>query len=165
MVGAADHVKILDFGVAKLVDSGVLDPEAPTRMLTEAGRILGTIAYMPPEQLQGRPTDLRSDIFSLGVMLYEMATGRRPFAGDTSADLAAAILRDRPRSVTEVREDLPRPLGRILARCLEKEPGRRYPSALDLRPRPRGPRAHGRREEGPGARFPSRYCPSYRSRT
>ena len=81
----------------------------------------------------GEVVDSRSDIFSLGVLLYEMTTGRRPFRGDTSAELMSSILRDTPPPVTEVRNELPDHLGRILKRCLEKDPNRRCQSALDLK--------------------------------
>ena len=135
MVTPEDRVKILDFGLARLrprseTGSGGAETTAP---LTETGRVMGTVPYMAPEQLQGESADHRSDIFSLGVILYEMTTGRRPFRADTSVGLISSILRDRPESVTEIRSDLPRHLGRIIRRCLEKDPRRRYQSVLDVR--------------------------------
>jgi non-specific serine/threonine protein kinase len=129
--------KILDFGLAKLhEDSNASEDEptaAPSSDLTEAGAVLGTLPYMSPEQVQGRPADHRSDIFSLGAILYELATGERPFRGDTSADLISCILRDQPRELTELRADAPDHLRRIVRRCLDKDPGRRFQSARDLR--------------------------------
>ena len=88
---------------------------------------------MSPEQAEGKPVDHRSDIFSLGTILYEMATGKRPFQGDTSMSTIGAILKDEPSSVTEINPALPRHAGRILRRCLAKDPDRRYQTALDLR--------------------------------
>ncbi len=135
MVGPEGRVKILDFGLAKLrgADADGISPDIATATLTQEGLILGTVPYMSPEQLQGKPADHRSDVFSLGIMLYEMATGRRPFQGETSVDLISAILRDTPRPVTEVKVDLPHDLGRIIRRCLEKDAGRRYQSVQDIR--------------------------------
>jgi non-specific serine/threonine protein kinase len=130
-------VKVLDFGLAKLAappDGNVEGNEMATRTAaTGDGRILGTFPYMSPEQVAGRAVDPRSDIFSLGIILYEMATGKRPFAGESTAELASSILRDRPASLSDFRPDLPGHLGWILRRCLEKDPRRRYQSALDIR--------------------------------
>ena len=94
--------------------------------------MVGTPAYMSPEQIAGRDLDPRADIFSLGVMLYEMATGVRPFQGDSSAELASAILRDTPRVVTDVRSGLPEGLARIIRRCLEKDPQNRIQTSRDV---------------------------------
>ena len=105
-------------------------PAAPA---TGEGRILGTAAYMSPEQAEGKPVDSRSDLFSLGVMLYEMATGQRPFTGDTSISIISSIVKDTPRPITELNPSLPRDLGRIVRRALAKDPERRYQSAKDLR--------------------------------
>jgi serine/threonine protein kinase/Tfp pilus assembly protein PilF len=135
MITVDGRVKILDFGLAKLQpDSGAPEePEMATLALTREGMVMGTVPYMSPEQVQGRPVDHRADIFSLGVLLYEMATGTRPFKGETSADLISSILRDAPQAVTEVNVDLPNHLGRVVNRCLEKDLQRRYQTALDVK--------------------------------
>jgi serine/threonine-protein kinase len=134
------RVKVLDFGLAKLVATAAEDPDSVdtseltlSQPLTGEGRVAGTVPYMSPEQLEGRPLDHRTDIFSLGIILYKMATGQRPFQGVSSPSVMSAILRDNPRSVTDVRNELPVPLARIIERCLEKEPRRRYQSAADVR--------------------------------
>ncbi len=129
------RVKVLDFGLAKL-RADMTDSRAsrmPTEAITEEGRVLGTLTYMSPEQVKGQPADERSDIFSAGVMLYEMASGIRPFRGDTHADISSSIIRDTPAAVTDLNRDIPADLGRIIGRCLEKNRRRRYQSALDLR--------------------------------
>ena len=134
MVTANDRVKVLDFGLAKLREANsVTAATLPTRELTGEGKIVGTVAYMSPEQAEGKPVDERSDIFSLGVTLYEMATGERPFTGQTSASILSSILRDTPRPLTDVNPALPRDLAVIVRRCLTKDPDRRYQSAKDLR--------------------------------
>jgi serine/threonine protein kinase/Tol biopolymer transport system component len=134
MVTTQDRVKVLDFGLAKLREPTALDAAAlTTRGLTGEGTIVGTVAYMSPEQAEGRNVDERSDIFSFGVMLYEMATGERPFKGDTNVSMLSSILRDTPRSLTDVNPALPRDLALIVRRCLAKDPDRRYQSAKDLR--------------------------------
>ncbi len=136
MVASDGRVKVLDFGLAKLkeivvpADGG---SQATAAATTGEGRILGTVAYMSPEQAEGRPLDQRSDVFSLGIVLYEMATGQRPFKGDTSVSVLSAILKDTPGSVTDLRPDLPRDLARILKRALTKDPEHRYQTAKDLR--------------------------------
>ena len=135
MIGADGGVKILDFGLAKLAleSEAAVDTELPTEPLTDEGKVLGTIPYMSPEQLAGETIDTRTDIFSLGVVLYEMATGQRPFKGDKSVSVISSIMRDTPEDVDALRQDLPHHLGRIVAHCLEKDREQRYQSAKDVR--------------------------------
>ena len=135
MVNREGRVKVLDFGLAKvqgLVTDSPLS-EFPTRSMTEEGRILGTVKYMSPEQAEGKPVDHRTDVFSLGIVFYEMLTGRHPFPGDSAAATLSAILKDTPQSVAELNSDVPRDLGRVVKRCLSKDRWRRYQSCLDLR--------------------------------
>ena len=137
MVTPSGQVKVLDFGLAKLREVDATGPSDATALattgLTGQGRIVGTVAYMSPEQAEGKPVDSRSDIFSLGVMLHQMATGEQPFRGDTPVSVISAILKDTPSAITELKPALPGGLARIVKRCLAKEPDRRYQTALDLR--------------------------------
>ena len=135
MITPDRRVKVLDFGLAKLAESeqAAMGVTVPAADLTGAGRIMGTTAYMSPEQAEGKAVDPRSDVFSLGVMVYEMAIGERPFKGDTQVSILSAILKDHPPSVTDLKHDLPRDLGRIVRRCLAKDPEDRYQTAKDLR--------------------------------
>ena len=147
------HIKVLDFGLAKFTDRAEAETERVTATLrltqptphsrdmevralttrTQPGAVTGTLPYMSPEQLQSRRVDHRSDIFSLGVLLYEMTTAERPFRGETAAELLGAILYDSPKPVTELRPELPPALEKILDRCLAKEADQRYTSMLEVR--------------------------------
>ena len=141
MVNKEGRVKVLDFGLAKLTQDDAPEgaegdlTQIPTRIatLTGEGMVMGTAPYMSPEQIEGRAMNHRTDIFSLGVLLYELATGRRPFNSDNSAGLVSSILRDTPSSVTDINPGLPRHLARIVQHCLEKDPEARYQSAKDVR--------------------------------
>ncbi|MEP6992985.1 MAG: protein kinase [Acidobacteriota bacterium] len=127
-------VKILDFGLARPAAMVSEDQTAtPTEsMQTAAGVILGTVGYMSPEQVAGQPADARTDIFSLGCVLYEMLTGRRAFAGASPGQTMAAILRDQPPEISASGAQAPEGLDRIVTRCLEKSPSERFQSARDL---------------------------------
>jgi serine/threonine protein kinase len=129
--------KVLDFGVARL-RPGAAGTDAPSEVatlekLTTPGAAVGTVAYMSPEQVLGRPAEARSDIFSLGVVLYEMATGARPFAGDSMGAVFDAILHKAPTSPVWLNPRMPVELERIVNRCLEKDAGKRWASAAELR--------------------------------
>jgi len=135
MVDAGGRVRILDFGLAKLRDGSPLgDRDTETnRSLTGEGRIVGTVSYMSPEQAEGGPIDHRSDLFSLGVVFYRLSTGERPFTGDSVVSVLSSILKDTPKPVTDLNPRLPREFGRIVRRCLAKDPEHRYQTAKDLR--------------------------------
>jgi tRNA A-37 threonylcarbamoyl transferase component Bud32/TolB-like protein len=138
MAADSGFYKILDFGLARFQERGApggVDPremETVTRDMTEAGRILGTFAYMSPEQAQGEAVDPRSDIFSFGTLLYELATGEQPFKGKNPISVFHAIVHDEPEPLRALRPGLPPELGQIAARCLAKSPADRYPSAEEL---------------------------------
>jgi len=150
MLDSNRRVKVLDFGLAKLRQEepgpdAILSSDAlPTA--TQAGTIAGTVSYMSPEQLEGKSGDHRTDIFSFGVVLYELATGQRPFLGESPAALISSILRDSPEPMDQVRPDLPRELARIIARCLEKTPERRWATAGEM-----GAALRSLSSSGPGA--------------
>jgi Tol biopolymer transport system component len=130
------RVKILDFGLAKLKPqklAGGVDSESPTmKPLTSPGVILGTVGYMSPEQVRGQETDHRSDIFSFGMILYEMLAGQRAFNGTSVADLMSAILKEEPAELSETNAKISPALDKIVRRCLEKKPERRFQSTSDL---------------------------------
>src|ERR1700730_12446560 len=133
MVTDDGRVKVLDFGLAKDVrGDNPGDATLTSASPTQAGLVMGTPAYMSPEQISGRALDHRTDIFSLGIVLHEMATGRRPFEGTSWAELTSSILRDSPPLVTNVRADLPSDLARVIRRCLEKDPRHRVQTARDI---------------------------------
>jgi len=139
IVTAGGHVKILDFGLAKLLEErAAIDPEEASKLatvsdeMTQAGRVLGTAAYMSPEQARGLAVDARSDLFSFGIVLYEMVTGKAPFRGTTSMDTLTAILREQPVPAVQLNPEVPAELERIIGKCLEKESGERYQDARDL---------------------------------
>ena len=130
------RAKILDFGLARFVPPANPEPDtaAPTATqgLTRSGVMLGTVGYMSPEQVRGDAVDSRSDIFAFGCVLYEMVSGRRPFAGESFADAISAILKDEPTPLADVRPRLPSSVSTVVHRCLEKDPQRRFQSTRDL---------------------------------
>ncbi len=138
MLTPGGQVKILDFGLAKPQELlGGDEGEATlaqtiTAEMTREGTILGTVSYMSPEQAQGKAVDSRSDVFSFGVLLYQMATGRLPFRGETSTSTLAKILESEPEPPSVLRQGLPANLERIIRRCLEKQPAHRYNDTRDL---------------------------------
>ncbi len=134
------RVKVLDFGLAKFLsvpeppraDPREAAPTADTVALSPQSQVGGTVPYMAPEQLQGLPADAGTDLFAFGVLLFEMVAGRRPFLGETVAEVCLAILRGDPPPLTALRQDLPPDLVRVVTRCLEKRPEWRYPSAKEV---------------------------------
>src|SRR5579862_7937767 len=140
IVSDQGNVKILDFGLAKLSDPEEPDVYASTESVhldamlkTEVGTIIGTVAYMSPEQADSHKVDERSDIFSFGAVLYEMITGRRAFAGDSKLSTLAAVLHNEPGPLSQAGKGVPRDVERIIMRCLRKDPARRWQSMADLK--------------------------------
>ncbi len=135
-VTADGRVKILDFGLARqdAPEAGAEDTHSPTlERATDPGSVLGTVGYMSPEQVRGRTADPRSDIFSMGAVLYEMLTGRRAFQRETAAETMTAVLREEPAALADgTSAGLPPGLARLVSRCLEKNPEERFQSARDL---------------------------------
>jgi len=137
MVSHEGRVKVLDFGIAKSARDLTVVGGEPDRdaTLTQAGLIIGTPAYMSPEQITGEPVDHRADLFTFGVLLYEMATGQRPFPGSTAGEVFPAVLRDTAPPPSSLNPQIPAVVDELIAGCLEKEPGRRVQSAGALRER------------------------------
>jgi serine/threonine-protein kinase len=132
MVSGDGRVKVLDFGLARSAEPGRVATDETRLELTKAGTILGTMPYMSPEQIEAKPLDARTDIFSLGIVLYEMATGARPFGGDSSPALMSSILKDRPKSVGERRPHVPGDVSQLIDHCLEKQPSDRIQTASEI---------------------------------
>src|SRR5436190_9832516 len=137
MIRRSGHVKVLDFGLARLVEKSAAedtDTEAVTRALvqTDAGMVLGTSQYMSPEQARGKPVDARTDIWSLGVVLYEMATGRPPFHGETKTDVIVAIARNEPPPIARFAPNAPAEFEWIVLKALRKDVDERYQTIKEL---------------------------------
>ncbi|PYS75152.1 MAG: hypothetical protein DMF73_01605 [Acidobacteria bacterium] len=134
MITPRGQVKVLDFGLARVTQNEhSTDPEAKTvTQLTEEGYIVGTVAYMSPEQLRGQPVDARSDLFSLGVMLYECAAGKPPFTGNSKIEISSKVLQVEPRKPSELNPGVPRGLERIILKAMAKETGDRYQTADEV---------------------------------
>ena len=155
--------KVLDFGIARLADGDAgTGQRATATALTSDGGLIGTAGYMSPEQAQGQPVDARTDIFSLGVVLYETLSGCRAFQGDTTAAIVAAALRDDPPPIGSIVASTPRALERTVMRCLAKDLRRRYQHALDLKA---ALEDSARRSRGARDRAPRRTRPAGRGGT
>ena len=129
---AADHVKILDFGIAKVLDNKTLDTHSLEQRLTNVGSVIGTPHYMAPEQCQGEEADSRSDIYSLGVVLYELLTGVAPFLAKTPTGVAIKHVTEKPRPLREINPSVPESVERVVLQALEKDPNTRPQTALEL---------------------------------
>jgi predicted Ser/Thr protein kinase/membrane protein implicated in regulation of membrane protease activity len=134
VITASQDIKLLDFGLAKFSEPAKVTELTDTRtMCTREGQILGTVSYMSPEQAEGRVVDARSDIFSFGSVLYEMITGRHAFDGESNLATLAAILHESPKPASEITPAVSRELDRVIDKCLEKKPGRRFASMKELK--------------------------------
>jgi eukaryotic-like serine/threonine-protein kinase len=139
MVRRDGYVKVLDFGLAKLsehdIPSTSADSECPTEVMlrTEAGTVFGTVPYMSPEQARGLPLDARTDVWSLGVVIYEMLTGHRPFSGETQTDIIVSVISREPPPISSYERDIPAGLEWIVSKALSKDVAGRYPTAAELR--------------------------------
>ena len=132
IIVSASKVKVLDFGIAKRVGIEPMTSETPTAFVTQEGMIVGTVHYMSPEQALGKPVDARTDLFSLGVVLYQAATGRQPFGGETVTETITQIIRDTPPAPRTVNPSISAGLNSIIQRCMRKNRDERYASAAEL---------------------------------
>jgi serine/threonine protein kinase/tetratricopeptide (TPR) repeat protein len=132
MLSDEGRVKVLDFGLARIGGPDSNAGDATRAALTQAGMVVGTTPYMSPEQVEGRALDPRSDLFSLGVVFYELLTGHRPFTGPSPAAVMSSILRDAPRPVSEVRPEIPQSIATVIARCLDKRVDGRIQTAREI---------------------------------
>jgi eukaryotic-like serine/threonine-protein kinase len=150
------RVKILDFGLAKLTrPENVADGQTLTQAGSDPGTVLGTVGYMSPEQVRGKPADARSDLFSFGAVLYEMLSGKRAFHGESPAETMSAIAKEEPAELTETNRNVPPALERIVRHCLEKNPAERFQSVRDVAFRSRITLGRFKHDEsGRGARAP-----------
>jgi len=135
MMAREGRIKVLDFGLAKLAEASDLlgsASAATASPISHVGLVVGTVPYMAPEQICGEPVDARTDLFSFGILIYELLAGSRPFTGPTFTHVAHAILRGTPPPLASLRSDVPAALESLISRCLEKQPGERFQSALEL---------------------------------
>jgi len=134
MITQESQVKVLDFGLAKLMEPSLVDPRGELGLTTqtEMGTTIGTVFYMSPEQAIGAPVDYRSDIFSVGVLLYEMTTGRRPFAAKSVVETVEQILHSQPEAIALFNAQAGAAIEQIIRKCMEKDPRKRYQSARAL---------------------------------
>lgn len=129
MISNKDQIKLLDFGIARMEKRS---DDTTTMSTTQSGALLGTVGYMSPEQALGKTIDHRSDIFSIGILFYEMVTGRQPFSGDTASQTIDKIIHSQPDGIITLNQGVPLELERIIRKCMEKDPNNRYQSAAEL---------------------------------
>src|SRR5687767_2935848 len=133
MITQREQAKVLDFGLAKMTSvTSTHLTEVPTAVKTAEGLVMGTVEYMSPEQALGKTIDERSDIWSLGVVLYEMSTGRKPFRGATATEIIENLRHSEPEAIARLNYEVPDELERIIRKCMEKDPESRYQSAREL---------------------------------